>query len=242
MPHRFYHLLTLAALAIIVASPAPAIAQFAVEVHDSIRILRGEQVVDLKVTIRNIDFSPVEVFATREVNEIPEGSTWYTALCFGDLCYPPEVVKASSATIAVGGTAEFKLTVGAETIRAQSDTVRVVVRFDAGPLSDGVVQEFIVISEGVAAAPNEAVTTLRVAWPNPARTSANIPLEPGDRAADGVRLQLVDALGRTVVDMHDVAPTGDGVLVDVSNIADGAYFYRLDVDGVIRNGRIIVAH
>lgn len=242
MPYRFILLSALAALAIIVATPAPAAAQsFALDVHDSIKVLHGEVVVDLKVTITNLDVSPVSIRAIRLKNELPEGATWYSALCFGEMCYPPDVDTPPAANIAPGGTADFKLTVGAESVRPRNDTVRVTVRFDAGPLSDGVIQEFVVISEATSAAPDERTITVRSVRPNPARTSTIIPLEPGDRTA-GLSLQIIDALGRTVADLRDLSADADGIRVDVGSLRDGAYFYRLDVDGAARSGRFVVAH
>jgi hypothetical protein len=244
MKLRFHVLPALAAIAIIAASPVRSAAQeqFSIDVHDSIKILRGEQVAELKVTITNLSVDDINVTAIRTMNVLPEGTTWYSAMCFGDMCYPPDMDTPPAAHIAAGGTADFKLTVGAEEVGKRNDTVRVAVRFNAGPLSDGFFQEFLVISEATSAAPLETGRSLRIAYPNPARTSAIVPIESGVSAASGVRVQLVDALGRIVADMRDLTPGADGVAVDVSTIADGAYFYRLDANGAISTGRIVVAH
>lgn len=245
MPIRFTLPLFAAAAIALGAAFCPVVAgaqpRFVVEVHDSSAVLREGQVIDLKATIRNTDITTINVRAIRIENQLPPGG-WYTAMCFGEQCYPPDMDIAPDARIEAGASVEFKLSVGTELTEYGQGVVRAKIQFDTGMLTDAVEQEFVVVFDGTAAAPGESDDVVRTAWPNPARTSAFIPLEPSDRASAGLRLQLVDALGRTVIDQREILPVGDGVRVDVGGIADGAYFYRLDVDGATRTGRIVVAH
>jgi hypothetical protein len=234
--------LTAAFFAAVAMAPSSADAQasFTVDIHDSSAVLREGQVIDLKATITNNDLSPINVRAVRVTNDLP-GPLWYTAMCFGEHCYPPDMDIAPPVKLEPGASVEFKLTVATEETSYGLGQVSSRITWDAGEGTPQVTHLFVVDIDGTAAAPGEQTVAARNAWPNPARTSAIIPIEAGVRA-ENARVQLVDALGRTVVDMRDAATTADGIRIDVANVPDGAYFYRVDIDGTARTGRVVVAH
>jgi hypothetical protein len=241
MPNRFTLPFLTAALIVGAAMlPTAARAQvpFTVDVHDSAVVMREGQTLDLKATITNNDFTQINVRAVRLMNDVP-GALWYTAMCFGEQCFPPDMDIAPPARVMPGGSVEFKLTVATEETSYGTGEVRAQIRWDTGEGTDGVVQTFVVTIDGTSSAPTVELVDERAAYPNPARTSAMIPL---DVTAETARVQLVDAMGRVVVDLRDAATSADGIRVDVSDVPDGAYFYRVDADGTARTGRVVVAH
>jgi hypothetical protein len=244
MSHRFT-LPSLLMLAIAAVAPSSrATAQglpFSVSVHDSVRVLHPGEVIDMKATITNQSFGPITVRAVRYLNDLPD-STWYSAMCFGDLCYPPDMDVSPGARIDPGESVEFKLTIGTEHLTFDNDTLFVGIRFDAGDLTDYLEQVFTVVADGTASAPAESARDRVEAFPNPAATVATLPLGGLTAGRGAVDVQIVDALGR-VVSRVEGAPAGaDGVRVDVSELKDGAYFFRLENDGDVRVGRVVVAH
>ena len=82
---------------------------------------------------------------------------------------------------------------------------------------------------------------LGLPFPNPARGRVSIPLAL-DQPAD-VRVSVVDALGRTVVVLHDgPLPAGDRMLSwdSAGAVAAGVYLVRLDHDGGTDTRRVLV--
>lgn len=224
------------------ANPSSALAQlpFSVTVYDSVLTLSGEQVIELKAKITNESFVPIEVRAVRLVNELPDTSVWSTAMCFGDLCYPADMNETPKASIPVGGSVLFKLTVAAFTSEYESGRVRAAIRFDTGPVTDGVEQEFIVNIDGTSWVDGDTRAAINVARPNPARSMTTLPFD-APTIASTADVMLLNALGRVALTLHDVALTDDGVRVDVSSVPNGAYIYRVIADGKASTGRVIVS-
>ena len=234
---------TAALVVLSTALPATVLAQmpFTLDVKDSTAVVRGDQLIDMKVLITNTQSEPIDVRAVRFRNELPD-SDFYTAICFGAMCYPPEMDTPPAARIGPGETVEFKLSVGTNRTDYEVAEVRTTIRFDTGVLSDYTEQDFRVTFDGTASAPAASFDAALAAWPNPARTSATVPLSANEIAGGVDRVLLVDALGRTVIDLRDVTETADGVRLDVTSVPDGAYFYRVDAGGASRTGRVVVAH
>ena len=78
-------------------------------------------------------------------------------------------------------------------------------------------------------------------YPNPVRSQTTIQYTLDESAS--VRLTLIDALGRAVksLDAGRRAPGLHALDLDASDLPAGVYLYRLEADGVIRTGSMVVA-
>lgn len=224
------------------ALPSRAVAQlpFSIDVHDSVVALHEGQFIELKAVVTNISSLPIDVRAIRVSNELPD-TLWFTAMCFGDQCYPFEMNETPPAHILPGDTVLFKLSVGSVTDAYGRGQVRTGIRFDTGEFTAALAQTFVVNIDGTSSAPDEGVEYIVSAWPNPATSRLTIPT--GNlKTSTSLSVQLIDVMSTVVLNSRDVVVSDDGVSVDVSGLANGTYFYRVADGSSVRLGRIVVAH
>lgn len=196
------------------------------------------------VEITNQSQNPVDLIVTRTENALPDTNEWYSALCFGIVCYSQYMDSPPAATIQPGEKFHFELSVQGGT--QPNATARIKVRFAAGLFGGATEKEFVVrVDETVSSVGTGSTAALSAAYPNPARSTVSIPL-PAVSSVRNLRLELCDATGARVADLTDRATTAlaggaDKVDLDVSSHPSGHYFYRLMLNGRSITGPIVIA-
>lgn len=196
------------------------------------------------VEITNQSQNTIELHVTRTQNDLPDTNEWYSALCFGTMCYSKDLSAPPPATLGPGEKFHFELSVqgGYEL----NSSARIKVNFATGLFGGGTEKEFSVkIEESVSSVGSGSTAALTAAYPNPARSTVSIPL-PAVSSVRNIRLELCDAAGARVADLTDRAGTAlaggaDKIDLDVSNHPNGHYFYRLMLNGRSIIGPIIIA-
>jgi hypothetical protein len=86
---------------------------------------------------------------------------------------------------------------------------------------------------------DDALSSIRIA-PNPVRGSTGI--QYSVREAGRTRIEIVDLLGRRVLDPVDElqSPGEHSVRIDVSGLSPGIYFCRLHAGGDVSTGKLLV--
>lgn len=202
---------------------------FAVSAEDTSVVVTPSGIANFSVTISNLFLGDVSIILIRTKNELPD-STWVSALCTGESCYPPWIDTLPVLKIPAGKSKTCKLTVVAGTVPNQTARMALTISDVDGVQSER--REFSVRIEGLnAGVSNETTADAGAAYPNPARTSVTIPL-PRHAGSAPVALELFDMLGNRVMDASNAAEaavaSGSGsVHVDLSALATGEYYYRL---------------
>jgi len=190
----------------------------------------------------NTGTQPISVKVSRKI--ISEVSGTENNICWGVACYPPFIsVSPDPETIAAGASnSSFKGDYapkgmpGITTIRfsffratGATDSVHVTVRFDASAAVLGTRKD---LNSGIsisAPQPNPANEMTSIAFSLPANSRNN-------------KLRIFNAIGGLVKEVAITQKQGTAIIT-TSNLANGVYFYTLQVDGrSIETKKLIVRH
>lgn len=223
-------IMLVAALVVVTAAHrAKAQLVFAVTTEDTSVVVTPSGVANFSVTIHNLFFGDVSVRLIRTKNELPD-STWVSALCTGESCYPPWVDSLPILKIPAGKSKTCKLTVVAGTVPDQTAYMALMISDIDRVQTEH--YEFSVRIKGLnSSVRNETLTGAGMAYPNPAHSSVRIPV-PQHAGGGPIVLELFDMLGNRVLDVSNAAASavasGSGsVEVDLTPLVTGAYYYRL---------------
>lgn len=201
-------------------------------------------VAQFPVEITNQSQNDVDLIVRRTENALPDTTDWFSALCFGVVCYSKDMSSPPPATIKPGEKFHFELSVqGGYQVNS---TGRIKVTFGAGLFGGTTEKEFIVrVNESASSVGTGSTAALSAAYPNPARSTVSIPL-PAVSSVRNLKLELCDATGARVADLTDRAGTAiaggaDKVDLDVSSHPSGHYFYRLMFNDRSITGPIVIA-
>lgn len=193
----------------------------------------GEIVVEMDVT--NNSSGSIDVLLQRYEEDMVPGSQ--SAICWGGLCYPPNVsLSPSATTIGAGQTvlAECQLHYypnGNPGVSTISYTL-----FDGANVNDSV---FVTVHyDGLMTSIEVNYGIETKAYPNPANDFVTLKLDSEVEA--GTMVELISSVGTVVTEM---GISGNEARIATADLAEGMYFYRiLNNQTVNASGRIIVQH
>ncbi len=207
-------------LVLVTATCSSAWAQKAYEiaapVRDTILAVRGYY--DFPVLVTNTSSSPITLYVYRLRNELPS-QDWTSYICSRDLCFPPERDYADPVIAAPNERVDYHFSVVCGSSAGE------VGRFSLG-VSDGASTDTLNFSVTVASS-NASVdrpVLSRVqfpAWPSPTRDLVTIPLPSSAKS----HLTVYTNSGNVV--LSEATAGTDYLIVDVSGLASGSYFYRI---------------
>lgn len=210
------------------------------------RNLKPGKETEYQITVRNTSALPVEFRVIRVVNEFPD-SIWYSSMCHVEYCYPKETDTLPSKTLSGGGSTLIYVHVATS---LQAGKGRVVLQFDTGEGSATITQQLTVTVLPASGIAEESGEPSKLgAFPNPAISVVTLPLESlaGRKGIMGeeVTLDLIDLGGHHVMDLSAIARAaieqGRGeLMVDVREIPNGIYLYRLRVGKRMATGRMTI--
>ncbi len=193
----------------------------------------NEIIVEMDVT--NNSSSAMDVLLQRYELDMVAGSQ--SAICWGGLCYPPNVsLSPSATTIGAGQTviAECQLHYypnGNPGVSTISYTL-----FDGANVNDSV--SVIVHYDGLLTSIEVNYGMNAQVYPNPADDVVTIQLE--NEVAAGTTVEIINNMGAVVAEME---MTGTEARISTASLAEGMYFYRVKNDQTVNNtGRIIIQH
>ena len=194
--------------------------------------------VDFNVSVRNDGFVPMQMYVVREVNGVPDES-WFSTICMGELCYDGTVSKSDVVTVQPGETYKVKFTVYTGEENASGTFKLRVVEIFGGDEEDLGTLDFSVAADDITSV-IDLVPAAGSPYPMPAFSSVTIPLT--NVVGSSATLLLYDASGSVVstVAAGDLVLTNDGILLDVTGLKSGAYFYALLDGESTRSGQILV--
>ena len=190
----------------------------------------------------NTGTQPIDVKVRRKVIQEVAGSE--NNICWGISCYPPNVsVSPDAETIAAGATNNSFIGdytpngfPGITTIRYTffrsvnaTDSVSVTVRYDATAAVMGTKKD---LKSGISIGlPN----------PNPANELTTIEFSLPANSRNN-KLRIFNAIGGLVKEVTITQKQGTAIIT-TSNLANGVYFYTLQVDGrSVETKKLIVRH
>lgn len=217
---------------------------FTLSAEEPRRTISVGQFTEFEITLSNSAPNDFDVRVIRIVDQMPD-INWYSSICTLVECYPKEVDTLPVQTVYGDGGSiiTFVHVFSIET----AGTARVTLRFETLDGEHVMTQDLeVTASFPGSVEPGEPVAAALAAFPNPASESATIPLSVSTSGTESVRLELFDIRGARVADLSDDARRAldggsAGVRVDLRALPAGYYRYRLDRDGIIRSGSLVVS-
>lgn len=212
--------------------------------HEGVQLAPGDEVfvegawvdyeIVLEMAVTNTSSDSMEVLVKRYETSLMEGTS--DAICWGGLCYTPDVsVSPYSTKIASGETNENDFsghyypdsTIGKSVVsyvffdkHSPNDSVMVVANYDG-------------IVNGVA---NNTEVAAKV-YPNPAANQMNIEFETQQKNLEVEILSLNGSLIKRIE-----VPDGQTKL-NTSDITNGFYLFRvMQNNKLVKSGRVIIQH
>ncbi|QQS35863.1 MAG: T9SS type A sorting domain-containing protein [Ignavibacteriales bacterium] len=203
-----------------------------------------EAVFDFEVI--NISMMEQSVFEVRTINDLPQD--WTSSLCFGELCFPPDIDSVVTADpfpqppLQPGDTLITSLhvypltNVGVGHVQLQVGTlrnpdVRVILDF----YTTGIITD-------VNETGSVVTYSLDQNYPNPFNPSTNIVYSIPERG--NVSIKLYDVLGNEIADiLNEDKEAGEYSLqLNTQNydLSSGVYFYTMRVNDFVQTRKLIL--
>jgi hypothetical protein len=216
-------------------TPGPA---FAITVPDTSVEMQAGQSHEFTGMVYNTSDKPLTFFMVRRQNNIP--ASWSTSLCFG--ACPQAEVDTVNSLIMNGDSLEYTVTFN--TSDQSADSGSVYMAFYADGETDTVTQVFKVNTtltdmEHPAEIP---VTSFRLLgnFPNPFNPVTTIRYQLSQLSR--VVLTVYDLSGKTVY-TQDLGRQKSGLhqyRLNAENLSSGSYLYRIQANGHIRTGKMLL--
>lgn len=194
-----------------------------------------EIVIELDVT--NTGSATIDVLCQRYHIELVPGSM--SALCWGGLCYPPNVgLSGFSTTIEPGQTVSNDFSGHYYPNGNTGMSTIAYTFFDLNNPNDSVM--ITVLFDGLTVGVEESSMYSKMkAFPNPANDFLTINLDT-DVMKEDMAFELIDVNGSVV---RETATSQNEVKINTSDLAEGIYFYRAMVNNkVVASEKIIIKH
>lgn len=199
--------------------------------------------------IEIVNISAVEqiVFIVRTINDLPAGLGWVSSLCFGQLCFAPNVDSVATAPpnpeppLQPGDTL-----IASVHVFTQNNVGTAYVQVQIGTFSNPGVRTTI----DYTATTDPAVNVedefnlnsykLEQNYPNPFNPSTQINYNVGERGL--VNLKVYNILGIKVATLvNGYKPAGSHrVTFNAKNLSSGVYIYNLSVNNFIQTRKMIL--
>jgi hypothetical protein len=203
-----------------------------------------EIIIDFEV----VNISPFEqtIFEVRTINNVPSG--WSSSLCFGDLCFSPDVDSVATTPdfqtppVQPGDTLKTSIHVFTDQVTIGTGYVQIEVGTFRNP-EDRFVLDFTATTDPtVSANENTILNTyyLFQNYPNPFNPSTRINYNVGEPGL--VQLKVYNVLGVEVASLVNEFKNSGNYSVDFNAavLSSGVYFYSLSVNNFIQTRKMIL--
>ncbi len=204
-----------------------------------------EIVFDFEVV--NISSDSLIIFEVRTMNNVPSG--WSSSLCFGQLCFPPDMDSVATAPpfpeppLAPGDTLETSLHVFTDQITIATAHVQIQVGTFSNP-EDRIILDFTATTDPSINVVNETNYLnsyyLFQNYPNPFNPSTRINYNVGEPGL--VQLKVYNILGVEVATLVDEYKNSGNHFVDynAAKLSSGVYFYSFSVNNFTQTRKMIL--
>jgi hypothetical protein len=204
-----------------------------------------EIVFDFEV-INTSSFDSIAVFEVRTINSLP--SNWTSSLCFGLLCFPPNLDSVATTPhfntppIAQGDTLDTSLHVFTDQASIATAYVQIQIGTFQNPESR-IILNFIATTDPSVGVKDENVLNsykLSQNYPNPFNPSTRISYTVGEPGF--VQLKVFNVLGVEVATLVNEQKYSGKYTVDfdASKFSSGVYFYSLSVNNFNQTRKMIL--
>jgi hypothetical protein len=195
----------------------------------------------------NISNLEQTVFEVRTINELPSG--WSSSLCFGQLCFPPDMDSVATAPpfpeppLQPGDTLVTSLHVFTDQGSIATAHVQIQVGTFRNPL-DRIILDFTATTDPTVNVVNENNYLnsyyLFQNYPNPFNPSTRINYNVGESGL--VQLKVYNVLGVEVATLVNDSKSSGNYSVDfnAANFSSGVYFYSLSVNNFTQTRKMIL--
>jgi len=201
-------------------------------------------VIDFEVV--NISSFEQTVFEVRTINNVPSG--WSSSLCFGDLCFSPDVDSVATTPdfntppVAPGDTLKTSIHVYTDFVNVGTAYVQIQVGTFRNP-EDRFVLDFTATTDpAVSVNENNLLNTyyLFQNYPNPFNPSTRINYNVGEPGL--VQLKVYNVLGVEVASLVNEFKNSGNHSVDfrAETFSSGVYFYSLSVNNFTQTRKMIL--
>jgi len=201
-------------------------------------------VIDFEVV--NISSFEQTVFEVRTINNVPSG--WSSSLCFGDLCFSPDVDSVATTPdfntppVAPGDTLKTSIHVYTDFVNVGTAYVQIQVGTFRNP-EDRFVLDFTATTDPtVSVNENNLLNTYSLFqnYPNPFNPSTRINYNVGEPGL--VQLKVYNVLGVEVASLVNEFKNSGNYSVDFNAaiFSSGVYFYSLSVNNFTQTRKMIL--
>ena len=196
------------------------------------------------VNISNLD--SIAIFEVRTINNVPSG--WSSSLCFGELCFPPDLDSVATTPyfntppIAQGDTLETSLHVFTDLTSIATAYVQIEVGTFRNP-EDRITLDFTATTDPtVSVRENNMLNSyyLYQNYPNPFNPTTRISYNVGEPGF--VQLKVYNVLGVEVATLVNEQQYSGNYSIDfgASDLSSGVYFYSLTVNNFTQTRKMIL--
>jgi hypothetical protein len=201
----------------------------------------------LEFEVINISSQTQTVFEVRTINDLP--ANWTSSLCFGFLCFPPELDSIVTAApfpeppLEPGDTLLTSLHVFTDQQTVATANVQIQVGTLLNP-NDRVTIDFVATTDPTVNVEREngfpSNYFLAQNYPNPFNPSTSINF--GIKESGNVSLKIYDVLGREVAELvNGHLPAGNyNYSFNALSLSSGVYLYKLASGDFIQTRKMIL--
>lgn len=190
------------------------------------------------IDVHNISGGQLTVRIFRIQNVLPDDG-WVTAICTGQKCFDPKVDTPDPAILAPDEKIDVQLSLSVSAIMGSKGYFTLVLDSGPGTPSDTIRMSAVVSNAG--SVPFDVNDASLAAWPNPATSLLSIPVPASFRNDAAATVDLFDARGNLLPTPESLLGSDGTRSIDVSTLAPGAYFYRLNGRTKTFSGSFVVA-
>ena len=206
----------------------------------------GTMEIVLEFEVVNISNMEQTVFEVRTLNDLPSG--WSSSMCFGELCFPPDMDSVATAPpfpeppLQPGDTLKTSLHVFTDQVSIATAYVQIQVGTFRNP-EDRTILDFTATTDpAVSVNESNLLNTYSLAqnYPNPFNPSTRINYNVGEPGL--VQLKIYNVLGVEVVTLVNEQQNSGNYEVDfnAARLSSGVYFYSLSVNNFTQTRKMIL--
>jgi hypothetical protein len=222
--HRVLQASALVALFII--GSMGAYAQISLEIHDTVKTVAPDGDYNFKVLATNTSNASVQLTVIRTETHYPNQTEWYSAICNGELCYPPDASETDPILLAPGQSADIKLYMKAGTQLNTTGKTKLAFKVGFDPSAPTV--EFTMNVADVASVPAMLQLAGSALYPNP--TTGRIRFDYSLPTSGDVAISVSSMTGQQLLlPVAEFQAAGSHSLdLDLSTLPVGAYVVTLN--------------
>jgi len=204
--------------------------------------------IEIIIEFEVVNISPFvqTVFEVRTLNNLPSG--WTSSMCFGELCFSPEVDSVATTgdfqtpPVDPGDTLKTSIHVFTDQVTVASAYVQIEVGTFRDPATRYVLDFTATTDPSVSVNEKNLLNTyyLNQNYPNPFNPSTRISYKVGEPGL--VQLKVFNILGVEVASLvNELQNAGNYTIgFDAAKFSSGVYFYSLSVNNFTQTRKMIL--